>query len=309
MRESRDILLFSGTSHKKLAESVAENLGVPLGKCIIETFPDGEIGVQILENVRGRDVFVLQSIAQQPNLYLMELFILIDALKRASAASIAVVIPYYGYARQDRKDKGRVPITARLVADLLEKAGATRVLTVDLHADQVQGFFNIPVDNLTARAVLSQTLKKAGLDNGVVVAPDLGSIKYAKYYASALGMPFAVVDKRRINSGHVESGVLIGDVRGKKVLLVDDIYSTGGTLKMAIQVCKEAGACSLYAAVTHYVSQEEVPESLELEKLYTTDTVPGEVSSAKREVVTIGPLLAEAILSIEHGSSVSVLFR
>src|SRR5579872_587310 len=251
MQTENSFMLFAGTSHPELAQQIAADLGVQLGKVLIETFPDNEIGVQILENVRGRDVFVLQSIARHPNLYLMELLILVDALKRASARSIVAVIPYFGYARQDRKGKGRVPITAKLVADLLEKAGVTRVLTLDLHTEQIQGFFDIPVDNLYARPVLVEAVEKLGLINLVVVAPDVGSIKLARDFAEGLKVDFAIVDKRRVNAKQVEIDALIGEVTGKNVLLVDDMCTTGGTLKTAANVCKKAGAKSVIAAATH----------------------------------------------------------
>jgi ribose-phosphate pyrophosphokinase len=209
-------MLFAGTSHPELAKQIAECLGVQLGKVDIETFPDGEIGVQILENVRGRDVFVLQSIARHPNLYLVELLILVDALKRSSARSIIAVIPYFGYSRQDRRGKGREPITAKLVADLLERAGVGRLLTMDLHTEQIQGFFDIPVDNLYARPVLLEAIKKAGLEKGVVVTPDLGSIKLARAYAASLHWDLAIVDKRRVSAEQVEMTTLIGDAGWRK---------------------------------------------------------------------------------------------
>jgi len=195
MQVENPYILFSGTSHVSLAKRVADRLRIHLGKIQIETFPDGEIGVQINENVRGRDVFVLQTIAHRPNSYLLELFIIIDALKRSSARSITVVIPYFGYARQDRKDKGRVPITAKLIANLIEKSGTTRVLTIDLHADQVQGFFDIPVDNLYTRNILAKEVHRLGAKNLIVVAPDIGSIKLAKSFSALLKVDLATVDR------------------------------------------------------------------------------------------------------------------
>src|SRR3990167_7044373 len=235
-------IIFAGSSHGELALKVAEHLNLRLGKLQIETFPDGEIGVQVLENVRGRDAFVLQSPAFKPNHFLMELLIIVDALKRASVNSITVVLPYFAYARQDRKDKGRMPITARLVADLLEKAGITRLLTVDLHTEQIQGFFNIPVDNLYARPLFVDALKQHGLEKVVIVSPDVGSNKMARKFAEDLGVEIAIVDKRRINAHQVEMTALIGEVEKRDVLLVDDMCSTGGTLKTASWVCKKAGA-------------------------------------------------------------------
>src|SRR3989344_4456768 len=235
-------IIFAGSSHGELALKVAEHLNLRLGKLQIETFPDGEIGVQVLENVRGRDAFVLQSPAFKPNHFLMELLIIVDALKRASVNSITVVLPYFAYARQDRKDKGRMPITARLVADLLEKAGITRLLTVDLHTEQIQGFFNIPVDNLYARPLLVQALRRMNLKKSVVVSPDIGSSRMARKYAEDLKAGIAIVDKRRVNAKAVEVCAIVGDVKGKDVILVDDICSTGGTLRTAAEVCRKEGA-------------------------------------------------------------------
>ncbi len=303
------LMLFSGSSHPELASQVAGCLGMSLGKVLIEAFPDGEIGVQILENVRGRDVFVLQTIARRPNHYLMELLILVDALKRASAKSIVAVIPYFGYARQDRKDKGRVPITAKLVANLLEKAGVTRVLTMDLHAEQIQGFFDIPVDNLYARPVLLGAIKKLELENLVVVTPDIGSIKLARAYANELKVDIAIVDKRRVSAKQVEMSALIGDVEGRDVLLVDDMCSTGGTLKTAAGVCKKAGAKRVIAAVTHFVGQTF--EESAIERMFVSNTIPlpGQGDSLERlEVVSVADLFGKAIDSIVGAKSISSLF-
>lgn len=311
MSEQRPFLIFSGTSHEKFAQETARCLGVELGKIAIETFPDKEIGVQVKENVRGRDVFVMQSVARHPNLYLMELLIIVDALKRASAHSIVVVLPYFGYARQDRKDKGRVPITAKLVANLLEKAGATSVLTMDLHAEQVQGFFDIPVDNLYARPYLVKAASRLGLQKCVVVAPDIGSIKLARAFAADLNADLAIIDKRRVHADEVEPGALIGEVQHKVVLFVDDIYSTGETLKKAARVCKQAGAKSIYAAVTHGLFVGEAFEESAIEKMLVTNTVPpSELPVGDNvEVVSVAPLFATAIESIVKGKSISFLFR
>jgi ribose-phosphate pyrophosphokinase len=303
-------MLFAGTSHRELSQQVAEGMGVQLGKILIETFPDGEIGVQILENVRGRDVFVLQTIARHPNLYLMELLIIVDALKRASARSIVAVIPYFGYARQDRKDKGRVPITAKLVANLLEKAGVTRVLTMDLHAEQIQGFFDIPVDNLYARPVLIEAVKKLGLKDCVVVTPDVGSIKLARAYAESMKVDLAIVDKRRVNAKQVEMSALIGDVENRDVLLIDDICSTGGTLKTASWVCKDAGAKRICAAVTHGLFFGQAFEESAIEEMLISNTIPlpGDFDSRRLQVVSVAPLFAKAIDSIVGAKSISSLF-
>ncbi len=310
MSQESSFLLFAGTSHSELARQVAENLGVTLGKIQIEAFPDNEIGVQILENVRGRDVFVLQTIARHPNLYLMELLIVIDALKRASARSICAVIPYFGYARQDRKDKGRVPITAKLVANLLETAGVTRVLTLDLHAEQIQGFFDIPVDNLHARSLLVKEVEKLGLCKPVVVAPDIGSIKWARSFAKELGSEYAVVDKRRVNAKQVEVGALIGDVKGRDVILLDDICSTGVTLRKGFLACREAGANRVVAAISHGLFTKAVEESA-IETMIVTDSVPlpKDVKTPQVKIVSIAPLFAKAIESIVQAKSISSLIN
>lgn len=310
MNSKNQFILFAGTSHHSLAEEIAGQLDVSLGKVKIDTFPDGEIGIQILENVRGRDVFVLQSIARHPNSYLMELLILVDALKRASARSIIAVIPYYAYARQDRKDKGRVPITAKLVANVLEKAGVTRVLTMDLHAPQIQGFFDIPVDNLYARPVLVEELKKFGLDDPMVVTPDVGSIKLSRDFASSMRSDFAIVDKRRLNAKHVETAGIIGDVKGRNVILVDDMCTTGETLKNASFACKQAGAKTIYAAVTHGLFLTSAIEESAIEKIITGNTVPpadGFVGD-KVHVVSVASLFARAIQAIVDAQSISSLY-
>ena len=304
-------MLFSGTSHPVLSKEIAENLGIGLGKVKIELFPDGEIGVQILENVRGRDVFVVQTIAKQPNFYLMELLILIDALKRASAHSIVAVIPYFGYARQDRKDKGRVPITAKLVANLLETAGVSRVVTMDLHSEQIQGFFDIPVDNLYASNILVKALQKLGLQNPVTCAPDMGSVKLARMMSNKIGAGFAIVDKQRVNAKVVETYALIGDVQGKDVILVDDICSTGETLKMASKAVKKAGAARVFAAVTHPLFNEDILKESEIERFLVANTVPlpQEINHSPIEILSVAGVFGKAIECIVKNESVSSLFH
>jgi len=312
MQSENHFLLFAGSSHPELAQQIADNLRIPLGKVQIETFPDGEIGVQILENVRGRDVFVLQTIARHPNFYLMELLILVDALKRASARSIAAVIPYFGYARQDRKDKPRVPITAKLVANMLEKAGVTRVVTMDLHAEQIQGFFDIPLDNLYARPLLVDAIKKLDLKNSIVVSPDIGSIRLARAFAENLKLELAIVDKRRVGPEKVESGALIGDVSGKSVLIIDDMCSTGGTIKTAARVCRKMGATGkIYAVVTHGLLIGKAFEERTIEKMLISNTIPlpKELFSQSVEVISAAPLFAKAIDSIVGAKSISSLFN
>lgn len=307
-------LLFSGTSHPLLAQEVADCLGVKLGAVRIGKFPDGEISLQIEENVRGRDVFVFQSIALDPNNFLVELLIMIDALKRASAKSIAAVIPYFGYCRQDRKDKPRVPITAKLIANIIVNAGATRVLTIDLHTEQLQGFFDIPVDNLFGSYLLAQAVKQQYCDNLVVVTPDIGSVKLAKAYARQLNAEFAIVDKLRVSPTLVDHDAFIGDVKNKNVLLADDICSTAGTLSSAAKACQEKGAKRIFAVVTHGLL---VGDSLEkiinspIEALYISNTVPiaeNIKKCSKIRVVTIAPLLAEAIRCIIFKESISSLY-
>lgn len=312
-----DASLFSGTSHPKLAKEVADHLKMHFGKIAIERFPDGETSLQILENVRGRNVFAFQSVAIDPNNYLVELLIMIDALKRASANSITAVIPYFGYCRQDRKEKPRVPITAKLVANMLVNAGATRVLTVDLHAGQVQGFFDIPVDNIVGRPVLVEAFKNlAGAPNNiVVVAPDLGSIKLARTYARSLKADMAIVDKLRISATQVEAVTLIGDVNGKDVLLADDMCSTGGTLVSAAKACREKGAKRIFAVATHGLlvgnAIEEIANS-PIEALLISNTVPATESTHqcdKIHVVSIAPLLAQAIHCIITKESILALYE
>lgn len=311
MQNDRSFILFSGTSHPALSKEIADHLEMSLGKVEIKTFPDGEIGVHVLENVRGRGVFVLQSVARHPHLYLMELLILVDALKRASASSITAIIPYYGYARQDRRGMGREPITAKLVASLLQEAGVTHVLTMDLHTEQIQGFFDIPVDNLYARPALVGAVKKLGMQRGIVVTPDLGSIKLARSYATALHWELAIVDKHRINAELVEINVLIGDVRDRDVLLVDDICSTGETLKQASIVCQQAGAKRICAAVTHGLMVGSGFLESAIEKMLITNTIPltSDSSCDRLEVVSVASLFSQAIDSIVLAGSISTQYQ
>lgn len=309
MNTENSLILFAGSSHVELAKEISDLLSVSLGKVLIETFPDGEIGVQILENVRGRDVFVLQTIARHPNHYLMELLIIVDALKRSSARAIVAVIPYFGYARQDRMEKRGEPITARLVANLLETAGVTEVLTMDLHAEQIQGFFDIPVESLSARPLLLEAVRGSDLGRFVVVASDKGGIKLAHAFAGEMKIDLAFVDKRRINGERVEIKALIGGVHGKDVLLVDDIYSTGRTLETAAKVCLESGANRIFAATTHFVASA-LGESA-IEEMWVTNTVPipAEFKSRRMEVVSVASLFAEAIISIAQAHSTFSLFK
>ena len=288
-------MLFSGSSHPELAGKISKQGGIQQGKVRIETFPDGEIGVRILENVHGKDVFVLQTIAQHPNLYLMELFIMIDALKRAGARSVAAVMPYFGYARQDRRVKEGDPISAKLIAQLLESAGASKVLTMDLHSPQVEGFFNIPLIHLSGDSLLREEIQKEGWDKSVMVAPDIGSIWRARQLAKDLKTSDGIVDKRRMSAKRVESHALTGDVKGQNVVLVDDLISTGQTILTAARVCKSCGAKKIFAAATHGLFVNGAFEESAIEKMILTDTVPLRIKSKKVKVVSVAPLFARAI--------------
>jgi ribose-phosphate pyrophosphokinase len=310
------ILLFAGSSHPALAKEMSAHLGVRLGKIKLERFPDGEISLQILESVRGHDVFVLQTVAIDPNNYLMELLIMIDALKRASAKNIVVVIPYFGYCRQDRKDKPRVPITAKLVANLLVTAGATRILTMDLHASQLQGFFDIPVDNLFGRQCLIEAFKAYNPGNVAVVAPDIGSVKMGRTYATQLGVDhLAVIDKQRGSPTEVEVANLIGDVAEKDVLLADDMCSTAGTLVSAAKACQEKGARRIFAAVTHGILVGDAIDKIEqspIEVLLVTNTIPCESRiqrSTKIRVVSAALFFSKAIRCLISQESITSLYE
>lgn len=305
-------LLFAGSSNPALAQETAACLGIKLGQMSLERFPDGEVSVQIKESVRGKDVFVLQSVALDPNFYLMEVLIIIDALRRASAKSVVAVLPYFGYSRQDRKDKPRVPITAKLVANLLVEAGATRILVVDLHAGQLEGFFDIPVDNIHARGPLLEKLKDFHLKDGIVVAPGIGSVKLARTYANQLNLDLAVVN-RQTNADGVDEIALIGDVKGKDVLLADDMCSGGRTLVSAAQACHGKGAKRIVAVITHGLFVGEAAAKIEkspLEAVLTTNTIPSTsrwASSTKLASISIAPLLAHAIRCILSDESISTL--
>ena len=308
----KELFLFSGTSHPELSRRIANYLGVKLGKVKIERFPDGEIFIQFLESIRGGDVFIVQSTSYPPNDNIMELLIMIDAAKRASANRITAVIPYYGYARQDRKDKPRVPITSKLVADLLTTAGADRILTMDLHALQIVGFFNIPVDHLFAAPVLISYLHKKLGSNAVVVAPDSGSVKMAHRYSNALGAGLAVIAKRRSDAVSVESSHLVGNVKGRTCLIIDDLTSTSGTLISAEKLLRKQGAKKVIAAISHCLLTELGVKRLidsEIEELVTTNTVPlCPYDCSKIKTLSVAPVFGEAIKKIHIGGSISTLF-
>ena len=305
--------IFSGTSNLPLANKITDYIGIPLGQCKVSAFPDGETFVKIEENVRGQDVYVLQSTSPPTNHHLMEMFIMIDALKRASASRITAVLPFYGYARQDRKDQPRVPITAKLVANLIVAAGAHRVLTMDLHAQQIQGFFDIPVDHLYAAPVMYEYLKSKQIRDLVVVSPDAGGIKMAHAYSQVLGSNLAIVAKRRKSATEVESMTLIGDIGGKSVLLVDDLTETAGTLTEAAKLLKAQGAQSVLACVSHALLNDLGIERLrksDIDELITTDTVlRSAVDGVRITTLSVAELLGEAIKRIHHNLSVNSLFE
>lgn len=305
--------IFSGTSNPQLTQRMADYLGIPLGKVQITRFPDGETWVKILENVRGKDVFVVQSTCNPANEHLMELLIMIDALRRASAARITAVLPFYGYARQDRKDQPRVPITAKLVANLIVSAGTNRLLTVDLHAQQLQGFFDIPVDHLYASPVIGKHLMEKKLEKQVVVSPDTGGLKMAHGYSEMLGAGLALVAKQRKGPTDVEALTMVGDVAGANCVLVDDLCTTAGTLTTAARILKDNGAANIYAAVSHAVLTPMGVERLRsspIKELVVTDTVPlADAAGLSITVLSVAGLLGEAILRIHDNQSVSSLFR
>jgi ribose-phosphate pyrophosphokinase len=312
-RGRAEMRLLTGTAHPKLAQAIADYIGVPLGNATVTSFPDGETFVKINENVRGRDVFIIQPTCPPTNQNLMELLILVDAARRASAARITAVIPFFGYARQDRKDQPRVPITAKLVANLLVASGVNRVLTMDLHAQQLQGFFDIPVDHLYSLPVLLKDIQKRQLGDLVVVSPDVGGVKMASAYAQALKAGLAIVIKRRISATEIEAEHVIGEVEGKNVLLVDDLTETAGTLAGAAKILREAGAKDVYAMVSHAVLTGMAGERLrgsEIKELIATDSVPvPELEGCKITVCSVAALLGEGIKRIHDDESVTSLFE
>jgi ribose-phosphate pyrophosphokinase len=307
--------VFSGSSNIGLCQAIADYLGVTLGKGMLDQFSDGEIHFYVDENVRGEDVFIIQTGARDTSFHLMELFIMIDAFKRASAERITAVIPYYCYARQDWKDRPRVPLTARLVADLVEAAGANRVLTMDLHSPQIQGFFSIPVDNLEASSVLAGHVKSLRLENLVVISPDAGGVGRARWFAKKMEANLGIIDKRRPAPNIAKVHHVIGDVKGRDVVILDDMVDTAGTLTLSAEALKREGARRIFAACTHPVlsgpAVDRINSSI-LEKMIVTDTIPlnNEAAAAEKFVViSVAELFGEAIRRIHEGSSVSVLFQ
>lgn len=308
-----DLKVFTGNANPKLAEEICRSIGIPLGKATVTTFPDGETFVRIDENIRGRDVFIIQPTCSPANQQIMELLIMIDAARRASASRINAVLPFFGYARQDRKDQPRVPITAKLVANLITSAGASRVLTMDLHAQQIQGFFDIPVDHLYASPVFSDYLRKLKLESDLVVySPDVGGMKMAAAYASILNAPLGFVAKKRTSATDVQAFNLVGDVKDKDILLVDDMTETAGTLCAAAKLLKESGARSVRAAVSHGVLNDIGYERLSngpLDELITTNTTPVETRGLPITVLCVAEILGKAIKHIHSNESVTDLFE
>ncbi len=308
-----EMKIFSGSANRDLAQRICDSISEPLGQAIISSFPDGETYVKIEENIRGRDVFIIQPTCPPTNQHLMELLIMVDAARRASADRITAVIPFFGYARQDRKDQPRVPITAKLVANLLHAAGVSRVLTMDLHAQQVQGFFDIPVDHLYSMPVLIKYLRTRLTGKTVVVSPDVGGLKMASAYAHALGANLAIVAKQRKSATETEALYLIGEVENCDVLLVDDLTETAGTLTSATTLLKKRGALKIYAGVSHAVLVDAAIPRLqksEIEELVTTNSTPVRtVENFKITVLCISELLGEGMKRIHNDESVSSLFR
>lgn len=309
----REIKIFTGNANIELANRICEELGVEMGNAEVSTFSDGEIALTIGETVRGADVYVIQPTCTPVNKNLMELLIFIDALKRASAGRINAVIPYYGYARQDRKAKARDPITSKLVADLLTAAGADRVLTMDLHADQLQGYFNIPVDHMKAVPLLAEYFKDMANDDYVIVSPDIGGVRRARNFASILDLPIAIIEKRRPKANESEVMNVIGEIEGKHVIIVDDIIDTAGSMTKAAKVLKDFGALDVYACCTHPVLSGPAIERIEnsvIKKLVVTDTITlsDEKNIDKIEAVSVAPLFAQGIKKIYENKSISVLF-
>ena len=314
-----DLKVFTGNANRPVAEEICKFLGTPLGEAIIDQFPGGETHVQLNENIRGGDIYIVQSICTNketgttPNDALMELLILVDAARRASARRITAVLPHYGYARQDRKDRPRVPITAKLVANLIYTAGARRVLTLDLHSNQIQGFFDIPVDHLYAINLFVEYVQQKRLEDLVVVSPDTGSISMARAFAELLHAPLAIVDKRRISGQETEVMNIIGEVEGKNAFITDDLISTGGSLVEAASAIKENGAKEIYAAIVHPVLAGPAIERVEssvLSELVVSNSIPVPKNSqnGKIKVLSVVPILAEAIRRINNDESVSTLF-
>ncbi|HOW59667.1 MAG TPA: ribose-phosphate pyrophosphokinase [Candidatus Omnitrophota bacterium] len=312
-QKNGSMTLLAGGSNPELAINIARKLDIPLGNVLLGRFPEGEIQVQIRDNIRGKDVFIVQSTCTPPNENIMELLILIDAARRASAKRITAVLPFFGYARQDRKDRPRVPITAKLVANLIVSAGANRVLTMDLHAGQIQGFFDIPVDHLYSINVLGDYLEKKKLKNLVIVSPDVGGIKMARGYAKLFRCDLAIVDKRRESASETHVMHIIGSVKNKNVVIIDDLISTGGSLVEAAKALKRHGARDIYATIVHPVLAGPAIERIQnsvIKELIVTDSIPLSPEKRIKKItqLSIASLLAEAIYRIHYNESISTLF-
>ncbi len=310
-----NLKIFSGSSNPALASDVCNYLGIPLGGAKIERFPDGEKAIRVEDDVRGRDCYVVQSTCDPVDEHLVELLIFLDCLRRASASRVTAVIPYFGYARQDRKDEGRVPITAKLVANMITTAGASRVLAIDLHAHQLQGFFDIPVDHLAGDLVLSKYFRDLKINNLTVVSPDVGNMKTASRYATQLGGDLAIVHKRRLSGSKVEAREIIGEVRGRNILMCDDIIATAGTVCSAVNLVKERGAEKVYVGATHGVFAPQALDRLAktpIDQVVVTDTIPHNKTSKKIsniKVLSVASMLGEAIKRIHRNESVSNMFN
>ncbi len=305
-------MIFSGTANPSLAQEIAKYLDMPLSGATINRFSDGEINIQISESVRGKDVYIIQPTSAPANSNLMELLIMVDALKRSSAKSITAVIPYYGYARQDRKAAPRVPISAKLVADMIEVAGVTRVVTIDLHASQIQGFFNIPVDNLYGASLFIDYIKSKNFNDPIIASPDIGGVARARYFAERLGLDMVIVDKRRQKANEAEVMNIIGEVKGKDVILIDDMIDTAGTMVKGAKALKEKGANSVMACCTHPVLSGPAYERIEngdIDELIVSNTIPLKKESSKIKVLSTAKLLGEVIRRINNNESVNSLFN
>ncbi|GGA70897.1 ribose-phosphate diphosphokinase [Ornithinibacillus halotolerans] len=311
--QNSNMKVFSLNSNRKLAEEIADHIGISLGKCTVTTFSDGEVQINIEESVRGSDVYVVQSTSSPVNQHLMELLIMLDALKRASAKTINVVMPYYGYARQDRKARSREPITAKLVADLIETAGADRVITLDLHAPQIQGFFDGPIDHLQGVPLLSDYFEAKNMDDIIIVSPDHGGVTRARKMADRLKAPIGIIDKRRPRPNVAEVMNIIGNIEGKTAILIDDIIDTAGTITLAANALIENGAKEVYACCTHPVLSGPAIERIEnskIKELVITNSIPLPESKMSDKItqLSVAPLIGEAIIRVHEEQSVSILF-
>lgn len=307
----QDFRIFTGSAHREFSQKVARVLDIELSQAEVTRFSDGEISIRLCESVRGKDVFVIQPTCAPTNDNLMELLVMTDALKRSSAKSIHAIVPYFGYARQDRKAAPRVPITAKLVADLLQRAGITRLITMDLHAGQIQGFFDIPVDNLYGSIVFKEHIAAKGLKNPIVASPDIGGVARARYFAKLLGLDIVIIDKRREKANESEVMNVIGSVEGKDVILIDDMIDTAGTMVKAAAAFKQKGATSVIALGTHAVfsgpAYERIQDSA-IDEVIVTDTIPMHQKCSKIKVLSVAPLFAEVIKRINKDESVNSLF-